>query len=175
MVTKTSLHERILDSDKIRGIQDERSKKRIWRFTFIINVMTACLPILPTFRGYDYVSIDGIVLEILFDLLALAYLYFFIRLTLLVHKYHFFRKTINYYLLYLPYLLMVLTMCVLPLFTGELTVSEHGVTFQNNVAYYFVVFLPVLFAYVVFMTFATTKGYAEGLKPKKAENQEDQH
>jgi len=170
---KTFLYEKIVDADRIRGIKDEKSRKRIWRYTFLINVMTACLPILPTFRGYNYVSVDGIVLEVLFDLLALAYLYCFVRLTVLVHKYHFFRKTIYYYLLYSPYFLMTLAMCVLPLFTGELIVTDHGVTFHNNVAYYFVVFLPVLFAYVVFMTFATTKGYAKGLKAKKDKEQGD--
>ena len=31
---------------KIRDIKDERSKKIIWRHTFLINMITACLPIL---------------------------------------------------------------------------------------------------------------------------------
>ena len=34
------------------------------------------------------------------------------------------------------------------------------------------VFLPILFAYVVFMTFATTKGYAESKKAGKINNPE---
>lgn len=174
MKAKTPLHEKIIDSERISSITDKKSKKRIDRYNSLILLITGCLPIAPTFYGYNYVTLDGIIIEVFFDILVLAYLYCFVRMAILVHKYRFFRKTIYFHLLYLPFFLMALVMCLLPLFTGKLIVTNHSVTFSNNVAYFFVVFLPIFFAYIVFMAFAVFKGLARGLKPMEDKMQEGQ-
>jgi len=93
-------------------------------------------------------------------ILLLLLIYFEIKLIALDRKHLIFRKKYYCPLFLAGYLIIAAAMCISAYFTTKFTPRESGgFEIRMNMLYYFAVFMPVFFGYVIFCYYAYMKSF----------------
>lgn len=164
---KQYFYHRFVDENNISSIDDNKKKNRYCVSSFSILVFCLVFGSLPTFTGYNFsnpFAIGMFVWTVIFIIIAL---YWFYELIDLERKYNVFKKRSYPYIFFLPVFLIAVAMCISAIFTTKFTGFDNGAFKVNiNPIFYFALFLPLYFGYVIFLYYAFLKCFGKYVKKK---------
>lgn len=154
-------------------IPNKSDRDRYWICTFSMACFSLCAGTFPTFLGYDLESRLG----------RYSFLWEFLMFALLLHfclglikqekKYHVFRKKWHPYIFSAGYLILSLSFAIVACFTTKSFISSSGLhKTKINPIYYFSIFLPLFFTYLIFCYYSFMKTFAK-LGNEEKHHQED--
>lgn len=158
---KTYFYETFLNLDNVRQIQ---GWGRFGLFRFFIGVLFSSflLGSLPQFFGFNPTFGAGRLLIGIYSFFGLGLLISSVIFLWLDARYNVFKKRWMCPLFVGIYWLLSAAMCIVAYFTTSLVVYDDGsFSCKMNMAYYFLIMLPVFFGYYFFCYYAFIKFFAK--------------
>jgi amino acid transporter len=167
------LSEKTLNYEAIEGL-DLKTKKKLLTTPIAILTMTGFCGTLPHFVGYNFTLPFG---KAMFRTLC------FVLLTLIMayktwidlcKKTQIFKSKKVYLLFILASIILTTVMCVSAYFTTKFVPFEDGSGWEvhMNMAYYFLVYFPILIIYIIVSWYAFLKKISEFTRQKKRKKDE---
>lgn len=155
MHKRKRLYEYFVDERNVDKIENPSDSAKL-SIQLIAMVMDSVITtFFPTFTGYNFLHIFPRVIflfQIFFGFLLIRRFVIFINFD---RKYHIFKKRYMPYLFTSLLLLLVIVFWLLPIWTTHFIILEDGAFIVNfNPAFYFFIFIPVLFLYGTFCVYA---------------------
>lgn len=168
---KQQIKSNFIDKAKMDLIESHSDKKRYLYCTFYMAVFSLCAGTFPTFTGYSFenaIMIFAFVCEIFVFLLFFR---FYAKLILLEKKHPVFKKKWYPHIFAFGYLSLSVTFAIVAIFATKFT-SESPNTFsiKYNPVYYYFVFLPLFFSYLIFCYYTFMKVFAKCWRKNKQRN-----
>lgn len=158
----TNFYNRFVDEANLKKINDSSIQGKYWTYSLSILMFSIIVASLPTFIGYNFENAFAIVMFAWEMLMLFFLIYFFIRLISLDRTYAVFKK--KYYAWLLPSfsILLSLFFAVLANFTATFTSNpDSSFSINFNPMFYFLIYLPLFFGYVIFSYYAYMKCFAK--------------
>lgn len=162
-----NFYDRFIDESALQNIPDEKTKLKYWVLYFSFILFCLISSSLPTFVGYYFKHIFSIIMFIWYVLFIFLAALSFIKILLIDGKYKVFKNHLLF-LLSLPYIILMIVMLTLPIFTTKFVPLKSGAFEVNfNPFFYFLFFLPIFFGYTIFIYYAFMKCFAKYVKKHK--------
>lgn len=155
-------YDKFVDEGKFSAIDDISIRRKYWVYSFSVIVFCVISGTLPTFVGYNFENAFAICMFIWELLMFFLLVYFSIRFVILDGKYNVFNKKCYAFSFSCIYILLSLIFAILPIFTTEfISYPDTSFLVKLNPFYYFVIFLPLFFIYVLFCYYAFMKCFGK--------------
>lgn len=166
--TNQNFYDRFVDEEKFSLIGDYKKQRRYWASYFSFLIFCGVTATLPTFVGYNFQHPFAIVMFVEYIIFFLIAMFCFMKLLSYEKEYPIFKKKKYLVLLSLPVIFMCLAMCVVPIFTTHFIAHDNGgFEVDFNPFFYFFVFIPLFFGYVIFLYYAFLKCFAKFARTHK--------
>lgn len=165
---KPAFYDRFVSEINLDAINDILIQRKYWINSFSIALLCLISGTIPTFTGYNFENPFAICM-LVWELLMLCFLVCFsIKFVLLDKKYKVFRK--RYYALLFSsiYCLLAFVFAFVAHFTAKfISYPDASFSVNFNPMFYFSIFLPIFFGYVIFCYYAFMKCFGKYTKSKR--------
>lgn len=164
-------YDRFVNEHHLIAINDVLIQRKYWVYSFSIALFCLTSAIFPTFIGYNFENIFAICMFV-WDLIMFFFLiYFSIKLVVLDRKYHVFRKRYYPLLFSIGYFALSLTFAIVANFTTRfVSYPDTSFSVSFNPFFYFIIFIPLFFVYLIFCYYAFMKCFGKYTKSGQRTN-----
>ena len=158
-------YDKFVNEDNLNGINDISIQRKYWVYSFSVALFSLASGTFPTFVGYNFENVFAICMFV-WELMMFFWLFYFsARLVLLDRKYLVFRK--KCYPLFFPlcyFVLSVIFAIVAKFTTAFISYPDTSFSVRFNPAFYFLIFLPIYFGYLMFCYYAFMRCFGKYTK-----------
>lgn len=153
---------KFVDETIISSIENFKYRRSYWVAYFSFLLFCLIVGSLPTFIGYDFNYPFPTIMfcwNIVFAFLGFCSM---LKMFSLEKKFNVFRKKKYLILFSLPPIILSISMCILAIFTTKYIGYPNGAfKIEFNPFFYFFIFIPLYFGYVVFLYYAFLKCFGK--------------
>lgn len=161
-------YDRFVNEESLKQINDISISRKFWVYGLSTMMFSMVVGTLPTFIGYNFENVFAIGMFVWEMLMFGLLLYFSVRLVLLDRRYSAFKKRWHAPIFCLGFLALSVGFAIVAIFTTTFTHNpDTSFSVSINPAFYFLIFLPLYFAYVIFCYYAFMKCFAKYAKSGK--------
>lgn len=162
---KSYFYEKFVNEDNLKQINDITIQRKFWVYAFCMMLFALAAPTFPAFVGYNFENVFAVCMFIWEMAMFASFLYFSLRFLLLDRKYSVFKKRWHAPSFCLGFLALSVAFAIAANFTATFTSNpDTSFSVSVNPAFYFLIFLPLYFAYVVFCYYAFMKCFGKYTK-----------
>lgn len=166
--TNIFFYEKFVDESKLSSLENFKTRSSYWVYIFSLNLFCLLTGTLTTFVGYNFSHAFSITMFCWYVLFALIAVYFFVRFQMIEKANQVFKKKRYSYLFTIPFFIIMIAMCVASIFTTKFVGNIDGsFNIKMNVIYYFLIFIPLDFGYLIFCHFAFLKCFGKYVRKKR--------
>lgn len=168
---KPYFYDKFVSESNLVVINDILIQRKYWIYSFSIALFCLISGTIPTFIGYNFENVFAIC-AFVWELLMFSFLlYFSIKLVLLDKKYRVFRKRYYALLFSSVYCLLAFVFAFVANFTTKfISYPDTSFSVNFNPMFYFLIFLPIFFGYVIFCYYAFMKCFGKYTKGGRNSN-----
>lgn len=161
-------YNKFVDEEKVASIENFKSRRSLYVSFFTFMQFCLIFGTLPTFFGYNFQHTFSTIMfcwNLFFTLIAILSMIKFLSLD---KEFGVFKKKKYPLLFCLPFLILSIVMCILPIFTTKFIGYDNGAfEVEFNPAFFFFGFLPLYFGYLFFTYYAFLKCFVKYTREKK--------
>lgn len=162
-------YEKFVNEENLRQIDNLSTQRKFWIYAFCMMLFSLAAPTFPTFVGYNFENAFAIGMFAWEMAMFAAFLYFSVRLILIDRKYSVFKKRWQAPIFCLGFLILSVVFAISANFTATFTSNpDTSFSVSLNPAFYFLVFLPLYFAYLIFCYYAFMKCFGKYTRSGKS-------
>ncbi len=168
---KKPFSSRFVDDEKFGKELSLKTRRKYYRFLYLIPLLTGVIALTSTFFGLD-LSFGGARVLLLINLIILfVTIYMLVWLLKSENTYNVFKKKSYLIWFNIPFYLLMLASCIFSLILSKYHEGEMGYSVDINPFFFICVHLPLFFGYIIFLYFVYYKPfrlYSFGKKSKEA-------
>lgn len=168
MSKENPFYNKFINEENIKNIENPKIQARYWAYSFSIALFSLCGPTFPTFVGYNFENSFAISM-FCWDMFMYFWLvYFSIKFIKLDDSYHVFKRKKDLIIFILIYFVLSISFSIAAIFTATFTsYPDTSFIVDLNPCYYFFIFLPLYFSYIIFCFYAFMKCFGKYVQRNK--------